>query len=311
MGISLFTALNQGLMWGILALGVYISFRMLDFADLTCEGAIVTGEAVAAEMIIKGINPLLAVIAAFLAGGVAGAVTGILNTKLKIPPILSGILTLTGIYSVNLRIMGANVSLLNQTTLMTWLVKILNVGGISYSLSWQIANFIVAFTFVIIAITALYWFFGTELGCAVRATGNNSKMCRAQGINTDRTTIIGLIISNALIALSGALTAQMQSNANIQLGPGAIVIGLASIVIGESVTGQHWNFILKFTMIIVGSIAYKFIITLILMIPGFNTNDLKIVTAIIVTVALSIPALKQFYFKSVKPLFQSKSEDKN
>ena len=296
------TALNQGLMWGILAIGVFVSFKVLDFADMTCEGSIAMGGAITAITLQAGLHPLLAVLFSLLGGAGAGLITGLLHTKLKIPPILSGILTMTALYSINLRIMQdrASITMLNVKTLTSGLTDALVGSGLPYKYGVQVSNMIIALIFVCLVIGVIYWFFGTEFGCTIRATGMNPKMCRAQGINTNTTIIVGLMISNALIALAGCLISQMQFNTTVSMGTGAIVIGLASIIIGEAMTGKKFSFWAKLAMLVVGSIIYRLVITLILMIPGFNTNDLKLLTAIIVAIALAIPAIKG----GAKPLIQ-------
>lgn len=296
------TALNQGLMWGILAIGVFVSFKVLDFADMTCEGSIAMGGAITAITLQAGLHPLLAVLFSLLGGAGAGLITGLLHTKLKIPPILSGILTMTALYSINLRIMQdrASITMLNVKTLTSGLTDALVGSGLPYKYGVQVSNMIIALIFVGLVIGVIYWFFGTEFGCTIRATGMNPKMCRAQGINTNTTIIVGLMISNALIALAGCLISQMQFNTTVSMGTGAIVIGLASIIIGEAMTGKKFSFWAKLAMLVVGSIIYRLVITLILMIPGFNTNDLKLLTAIIVAIALAIPAIKG----GAKPLIQ-------
>ena len=296
------TALNQGLMWGILAIGVFVSFKVLDFADMTCEGSIAMGGAITAITLQAGLHPLLAVLFSLLGGAGAGLITGLLHTKLKIPPILSGILTMTALYSINLRIMKdrASITMLNVKTLTSGLTDALVGSGLPYKYGVQVSNMIIALIFVCLVIGVIYWFFGTEFGCTIRATGMNPKMCRAQGINTNTTIIVGLMISNALIALAGCLISQMQFNTTVSMGTGAIVIGLASIIIGEAMTGKKFSFWAKLAMLVVGSIIYRLVITLILMIPGFNTNDLKLLTAIIVAIALAIPAIKG----GAKPLIQ-------
>ena len=302
MEISVLTALNQGLMWGILAIGVFVSFKVLDFADMTCEGSIALGGAITAVTLQAGLHPILAVLFALLGGAGAGLITGLLHTKLRIPPILSGILTMTALYSINLRIMKdrASITMLNVKTLTSGLTDALVNGGLAYKYSVQMSNMIIALIFVALVIGAIYWFFGTEFGCTIRATGMNPKMCRAQGINTNTTIIVGLMISNALIALAGCLISQMQFNTTVSMGTGAIVIGLASIIIGEALTGKKFSFWARLLMLIVGSILYRLVITMVLMIPGFNTNDLKLLTAIVVAVALAIPAIKG----GAKPLIQ-------
>ena len=311
MEISIMTALNQGLMWGVLAIGVFISFKVLDFADMTCEGSFALGGAITAVVLQKGMHPLLAVLFVLLGGAAAGLITGLLHTKLKIPPILSGILTMTALYSINLRIMDdrASVTMLNSKTLTSGLTEALVKSGLEYKYGVQVSNMIIAIIFVAVVIGFIYWFFGTEFGCSIRATGMNPKMCRAQGINTNTTIIVGLMISNALIALAGCLISQMQFNATVSMGTGAIVIGLASIIIGEALTGKKFSFWAKLMMLAVGSIIYRLVITFILMIPGFNTNDLKLLTAIIVAVALSIPAIKNGAQPLMQKLFGRKDKE--
>ena len=310
MEISVLTALNQGLMWGILAIGVFVSFKVLDFADMTCEGSIALGGALTAITLQAGLHPLLAVLFSLLGGACAGLLTGLLHTKLRIPPILSGILTMTALYSINLRIMNdrASLTMLNTKTLTTSLTQALVDGGLLYKYGVQVSNLIIALIFAGLVIGIIYWFFGTEFGCSIRATGMNPKMCRAQGINTDGTIIVGLMISNALISLAGCLISQMQFNTTVSMGTGAIVIGLASIIIGEAMTGKKFPFWAKLIMLVVGSIVYRLVITLILMIPGFNTNDLKLLTAIIVAVALAIPAIKNGAGPLMQKLFGKKDK---
>ncbi|MEE1449395.1 ABC transporter permease subunit [Faecalitalea cylindroides] len=277
-------ALSQGVLWGLMALGVYITYRILDIADLTVDGSFATGGAVCAVCVVNGVDPILALLLATIAGAVAGFVTGFLHTKCEIPAILAGILTQIGLYSINLRIMGrSNTPLLKSETLFK---NISEMTGLSSTWTALIIGIIVSF--VIVAI--LYWYFGTEIGSAIRATGNNEQMVRALGVNTSVTKILGLMIGNALISLSGALVTQSQGYADIKMGIGAIVIGLASIVIGEVIFGQKGNFAFRLTSIIVGSIIYRIIVAIVLQM-GMNTDDLKLLTAILVAIALSVPVL--------------------
>lgn len=277
-------ALSQGVLWGLMALGVYITYRILDIADLTVDGSFATGGAVCAVCVVNGVDPILALLLATIAGAVAGFVTGFLHTKCEIPAILAGILTQIGLYSINLRIMGrSNTPLLKSETLFK---NISEMTGLSSTWTALIIGIIV--TIVIVAI--LYWYFGTEIGSAIRATGNNEQMVRALGVNTSVTKILGLMIGNALISLSGALVTQSQGYADIKMGIGAIVIGLASIVIGEVIFGQKGNFAFRLTSIIVGSIIYRIIVAIVLQM-GMNTDDLKLLTAILVAIALSVPVL--------------------
>ncbi len=287
-------AISLGLLWAVMTIGVYITYRILDIADLSVEGSIAMGAAIAAIMISGGMNPFAASCLALLGGMAAGLVTGLLHTKLKIPALLSGILTMIALYSVNLRIMGkANLSLLRMDTVYTTFEKI----GLSHSNSVILLGLLSAACVVGI----LYWFFGTETGCAVRATGNNAQMARAQGINTNNMIILGLVISNGLVALSGALIAQSQSFADVQMGIGSIVIGLASVIIGEVIFGKR-NFFNRLLSLVMGAITYRIIIALVLKM-GMPANDLKLFTAITVAIALSLPVFKTYlqpFKKSMK-----------
>lgn len=277
-------ALSQGVLWGLMALGVYITYRILDIADLTVDGSFATGGAVCAVCVMNGVDPILALLLATIAGAVAGFVTGFLHTKCEIPAILAGILTQIGLYSINLRIMGrSNTPLLKSETLFK---NISEMTGLSSTWTALIIGIIVS----VVIVAILYWYFGTEIGSAIRATGNNEQMVRALGVNTSVTKILGLMIGNALISLSGALVTQSQGYADIKMGIGAIVIGLASIVIGEVIFGQKGNFAFRLTSIIVGSIIYRIIVAIVLQM-GMNTDDLKLLTAILVAIALSVPVL--------------------
>lgn len=274
-------ALNQGILWSIMALGVYITFRLLDVADLTVDGSFATGGAVAAVILVKGGNPLFAILAAALAGCLAGWVTGFLLTKCHIPAILAGILSQIGLYSINLRIMGkSNIPLLATKSLFDWYYM--------FNITQTQASIIVGVIITLLVVIALYWFFGTELGAAIRATGNNEQMVRAVGVNTDFTKIVGTTLSNGLIALSGGLVAQQQGFADVKMGIGAIVIGLASIVIGEVLFAGKGNFFVHLLSIVVGSIIYRIVIALVLQM-GLSTDDLKLLTAIVVGIALAVP----------------------
>ena len=277
-------ALSQGVLWGLMALGVYITYRILDIADLTVDGSFATGGAVCAVCVVNGVDPILALLLATIAGAVAGFVPGFLHTKCEIPAILAGILTQIGLYSINLRIMGrSNTPLLKSETLFK---NISEMTGLSSTWTALIIGIIVS----VVIVAILYWYFGTEIGSAIRATGNNEQMVRALGVNTSVTKILGLMIGNALISLSGALVTQSQGYADIKMGIGAIVIGLASIVIGEVIFGQKGNFAFRLTSIIVGSIIYRIIVAIVLQM-GMNTDDLKLLTAILVAIALSVPVL--------------------
>lgn len=272
--------ISQGLLWSLLAIGVYITFRVLDIADLTVEGSFPLGAATAAACLLAGWSPIPAMLAAAFAGMLSGIVTGILCTKLKIPALLAGILTMIALYSVNLHVMGkANLSLLQISTVFTAYA----VPGVSP------ANMILLIGLVVVVLTgvASYVFFGTEIGAAIRATGCNPHMIRANGINTDITIILGLLLSNALVALSGALVAQANGFADVGMGVGTIVIGLASVIIGEVLFGTR-SFKNCLISVILGSIVYRAVIAIVLQM-GMPPNDLKLFTAILVAIALSMP----------------------
>ncbi|MDD5622832.1 MAG: ABC transporter permease [Actinomycetota bacterium] len=287
-------ALSLGLLWAIITIGVYITYRILAIADLTVEGSIVMGAAIAAFAITNGINAYLAILLAFLGGLGAGLITGLLHTKLKIPSLLAGILTMIALYSINLRIMGrANISLLRVDTAYT----VFENMGLNHMSSVIVLGLI----FVGSVTGILYWFFGTEIGCAIRATGDNPQMARAQGINTNTTIILGLMISNGLVAIGGALIAQSQSFADVQMGIGSIVIGLASVIIGEVLFGKR-NFYVRLLSLAMGAITYRIIIAVVLRL-GMPANDLKLFTAITVAVALSLPVFRS-YLVPIKKSFK-------
>ncbi len=276
-------AAAQGLVWGVMALGVYVTYKLLDIADLTVDSSLCTGGAVSAVLILSGMHPLLTLLFAALAGMLAGLVTGFLHTRLHIPAILAGILTQLGLYSVNLRIMGkASVALLRQPV-------VISLGNIPMAL-------LIGLLAAGAVVACMYWFFGTELGCAIRATGNNRKMVRAQGVNTDTMKIIGLVLSNGLVGLAGGLLAQYQGSANINMGRGAIVIGLASVIIGEVIFGARFNFAYQLGAIVAGSIIYQIVIAFVLQL-GLSTEDLKLFSAVTVAVALSVPTLQKKFAK--------------
>lgn len=275
---------SQGLLWSIMALGVYLTFRVLDIADLTVEGSFPLGAAIAASMIASGADPLTAIFFAAIAGMLAGIITGLLHTKLKIPALLAGILTMIALYSVNLRIMGkANISLLRMDTIFT--------DFTAWGLTSTEAVLSVGIISTLFFGTLIYWFFGTEIGAAVRATGFNQQMIRANGVNTDMTIILGLLLSNALVAVSGALVAQNNGFADIGMGIGTIVIGLASVIIGEVLFGVK-SFKNCLISVILGSIIYRLVIALVLQL-GMPPNDLKLFTAVLVALALSLPLFKE------------------
>lgn len=288
-------AASQGIIWGIMTLGVYITFKVLDFADLTVDGSFALGGAVSAILISNGMNPFITLFFSFLAGSLAGLATGILNTKLQIPGILAGILTMIALYSINIRVMGGrpNIPLLGMATSLTIIQNIL-------SLSKVVSDLLVGFIFSVFIVLIMYWFFGTEMGCAIRATGNNEKMIRALGVDTNVMKTIGLMISNALVSLSGALVTQSQGYADVGMGTGTIVIGLASVIIGEVIFGNRFNFLYKLSSIVMGSIIYRIIIAIVLQL-GLKATDLKLLTAIIVAIALSVPVLNKKANKILSP----------
>ena len=280
---------SQGLLWALLAIGVYITFRVLDIADLTVEGSFPLGAAVSAKLIVEGIDPITSLIFACFAGMLSGVVTGFLCTKLKIPALLSGILTMIALYSVNLRVMGkANLALLQEKTIFTEfdVLKILNITDASPAVTVLVIGFII----VLMVGLLNYWFFGTEIGTAVRATGNNPNMIRANGINTDVMIVLGLLLSNGLVAISGALVAQSNGFADVGMGVGTIVIGLASVIIGEVLFGTR-SFMNSLISVILGSIAYRVVIAAVLQM-GMPPNDLKLFTAVLVAIALSLPLIQ-------------------
>ena len=279
------STVSQGLLWALLAIGVYLTFRVLDIADLTVEGSFPLGAATAATLLTAGYHPIAAILAACVAGMLGGIVTGFLCTKLKIPALLAGILTMIALYSVNLRIMGkANLPLLQQDTIFT----IWQFTGLDKSMTTLVIGAII----VLIVAVLNYWFFGTEIGAAVRATGNNPHMIRANGINTDAMVVLGLLLSNGLVAMSGALVAQSNGFADVGMGVGTIVIGLASVIIGEVLLGRVFrNFALKLVSVVIGAVIYYVVIQIVLQL-GLNTNDLKLLTALVVALFLAVPYWK-------------------
>ena len=287
-------AVAQGLIWGIMAIGVYITFRILDIADLTVDGSFATGGAVAAILITSGVNPWIATLAAFMVGLLAGMVTGVFHTSMGIPAILAGILTQLALYSVNLRIQGIGTDLgsranvpLSINKYKNMLVSLRNVG--SFALENPIWLMLLI-TLILIGI--MYWFFGTEYGCGLRAVGANQQMARAQGINTGTGKIVGLMISNGLVAFSGALMAQYQGFSDVSMGRGAIVIGLAAVIIGEVIFGKLFrNFAFKLLAVSLGAIIYYLVIQVVLWL-GLNTDDLKLLTALVVAFFLAMPYWK-------------------
>ena len=297
--MSLFTALPgaaaQGLIWGIMAIGVYITFRILYIADLTVDGTLCTGGAVCIMMMLSGHNVWISMLAATGAGLLAGLATGIFHTFMGIPAILAGILTQLSLYSVNLKIMGKANQAINVDK-FNLLVSLRRVKGVSLT---QNTLFIVAIMIVIL-IAILYWFFGTELGCSLRATGCNPSMSRAQGINTDRNKVLALMLSNGLVALSGALLTQYQGFADINMGRGSIVIGLAAVIIGEAIFSRIFrNFALKLLSVVFGSILYYLVLQVVIWM-GIDTDLLKMLSALVVALFLAFPYWKGKYFTKAK-----------
>lgn len=278
------STIGQGLLWGILALGLYLSFRILNFPDMTVEGTFPFGAAVCASSIARGADPLLATLLALLAGMLTGLITGLLYTKGKIPILLAGILTMTGIYSINLRILGkANLGLLNRPTLLS--------NHLLQNLPTNFPTIVVGLIFATIVVFLLAIFLNTELGQAFIATGDNEKMAQSLGINTDRMKILGLMLSNGLIGLAGGLLAQNGGYADVNMGIGTMVIGLAAIIIGEVVYGDL-SLTARLVAVVVGSILYRLVLLLVLQL-GFSTNDFKLLSAIILAICLMLPLLQK------------------
>ena len=299
---SMLGAAGQGILWGIMALGVYITYKLLDIADLTVDGSFALGGCTCAVLILAGVNPVIATILAVGAGLLAGLVTGLLHTVFNIPAILAGILTQISLWSINLRIQGgkSNVPLLNDETIISKFVGRSGQATVETAspliqrlgLTQSQASLVVGVVIVVIPILIMYWFFGTEIGSALRATGNNEAMIRALGVNTNSTKLLALMLSNGLVAMSGAFVAQMQKYADIGMGQGAIVIALAAIIIGEVLMKRCVNFGLKLASAAVGAVIY-FIIRAFVLYLGLNANDMKLISAIIVALALSIPTVSQ------------------
>ena len=275
----------QGLIWGIMALGVFVTFRLLDFADLTVDGSFATGGAVTIMLTLSGMPVSLSLFIAVLAGLASGLVTGLLHTKLGIPPILSGILVQIALYSVNLHIMGMAANKAINVNNYTLLISARNI----------MTAILVALVFTAVLIALLYWFFGTEIGSAIRATGCNPAMSKANGININTMKVLALAISNGIVALSGGLMAQYQGYSDINMGRGAIVIGLAAVIIGEvfgnAVAGRRMNFLLRMIFVVLGGVIYYIVIGIVLWLK-LNSNDLKLFTAVIVAIFLAVPYLK-------------------
>ena len=286
-------AVAQGLIWGVMAIVVYLTFRILDIADLTVDGSLGTGGAVCIMMMLTGHNVWISMACAFLAGMMVGLVTGIFNTFMGIPAILAGILTQLGLYSINLKVMGKANQAINVDKYQL-LVSLRFIRGVAF---YRNTILIVAVA-ILLLVVLLYWFFGTELGCSLRATGCNEKMARAQGINTDFARVLGLMLSNGLVALSGALLSQYQGFADINMGRGAIVIGLAAVIIGEAVFGRVFhNFGFRLVGVALGSIIYYLVLQLVIWM-GIDTDLLKLLSAVVVAVFLAIPTWKSRYFSN-------------
>ena len=304
MALALLSAVSQGVFWGIMVLGVFITYKLLDIADLTVDGSFALGGCVCAVLVVGGCDPLLAILAAMVAGMVAGAVTGFLHTVFEIPAILAGILTQISLWSINLRVMGkSNTPLLKSDTIFS---RVEDLTGLAQST----VAIVVGLAIAAIVIVALYWFFGTEIGSACRATGNNEAMVRALGVNTKVTKMIALTLSNGLVGLSGGLICESQKYADIGMGTGAIVIGLAAIVIGEVLWrilpgAKLHAFGGRLASAVVGSVVY-FLIRAIVLQLGMDANDMKLLSAIIVALALCVPVvwekyqLRRTYARAVK-----------
>lgn len=286
-------ALAQGLIWGLMAIGVYITFKVLDLADLTVDGTMCTGGAVCIMLMTNGVNVWVALLCAFIAGMIAGAITGLLHTAMGIPAILAGILTQLALFSINLRIMGGKANQAINPDNYDLLVSLRNVKHLSLE-----NPILVTLLFTAVLIALLYWFFGTELGSGIRATGANPNMSRAQGINVNRNKVLGLMISNGIVALSSALYSQYQGFADVNAGRGAIVIGLAAVIIGDVIFSRIFqNFALKLVSVSLGAVIYYVVIQIVLTL-GLDSNDLKLFSALVVAIFLAVPYWKNRYFRS-------------
>ena len=292
-------AVSQGILWGVMALGVYITFKILDFPDMTVDGSFALGGCVCAVLITHGIPPMVSLLVSVCTGMVAGLLTGVLTTKLKIPGILAGILMMLALYSINLRIMGGpNKSLVRtDVTIMSRISDWLHLSESLRDNASSVASLIAGVIFAGCLIAVLYWFFGTEIGSSIRATGDNERMSRAVGVNTDSMKILALMISNGLVALSGGLVMQSQRFGDVSMGIGAIVIGLASIIIGEVIFGHRFAFWYYLLSVVLGSVIYRLIIAIVLQL-GMKTQDLKLLSALIVAIALSVPVCKKMLVRS-------------
>ena len=291
-------AITQGMIWGVMAIGLYITYKLLEVSDLTVDGSFCTGGAVCVMMMLSGYNVWIAMLGAMLIGMLAGLVTGFFHTKCGIPAILSGILTQLGLWSVNLAIMGMKANQALNVNNFNLLVNLRYLQEVQKGTRPVCEHpIVVVGLFTVVIIGALYWFFGTELGSSIRATGANGNMARAQGINTNFNKVLGLALSNGLVALSGALLSQYQGFAEINMGRGAIVIGLAAIIIGESIFGNIFrNFALKLLSVSFGAIIYYIVIQFVISVLKIDSNYLKLLSAVIVAVFLAIPYWKKQYF---------------
>ncbi|WP_089611001.1 ABC transporter permease [Dehalobacterium formicoaceticum] len=299
MYLSIFLGtVEQGLLWSLMVLGIYMTYRVLDYADLTVEGSFTLGAAMAARLIFDGYDPVLATLLAIFSGAIAGVITGILHTQFRIAPLLSGILSMIALYSINLRIIGkANISLLRLDTVIS------KITAMGVPEDWSV---LVMGIFVAAAVVVILWLFlNTEIGLAMRATGDNPQMIRSLGANTNVMKIIGLSLSNALVALSGALVAQYQNFADVGMGIGTIVVGLASVIIGEVLFGTK-SVIRTLIAVVLGSLVYRMVVAGVLQM-GLNPNDLRLLTALIVTLALASPILKE----KIRNLLASKRSEDN
>ena len=295
-------AAAQGLIWGIMAIGVYITYKILDVADLTVDGTMCTGGAVSIMMILSGYNIWVSLLAAFIAGMIAGFVTGFLHTFMGIPAILAGILSQLALYSVNLKIIGKSNQSINVNN-FDLLVSLRYISDVPFYKN----SIFIGVMFIIAIIAILYWFFGTELGCSLRATGCNPNMSRAQGINTNFNVVLGLMISNGLVALASALYSQYQGFTDINMGRGAIVIGLASVIIGKVLFEKIFrNFALRLLSVALGAVIYYIVLQIVIWI-GLDTDLLKLLSALIVAVFLAVPYWKKKYF--TKPFKQGGSKN--
>jgi putative ABC transport system permease protein len=284
-------AVAQGILWGLMTLGVYLTFRILNVADMTVDGSFAAGGAVTAILIIHGMDPLLSLFFVFIMGMVCGLITGFMNTKLKINILLASILTQIALYSINIRIMGkANTPLLGCPTMMRNFSDFMK-ENCHIPMKMTESSLVIGLIVICVVIALMYWFFGTEIGSAIRATGSNERMVRAMGVNTDTMKILGLMISNGMVSMSGALVAQSQGYADVGMGTGTIVIGLASIIIGEVIFGARFGFWWVLLSAVFGSVIYRIVIAVVLQL-GLKSTDLKLLTALIVAIALSVPVAK-------------------